>query len=83
MLDRLVLTEGLPVKLAIAEIARGLCIGHPAARNRSRPEADQAENLTEHIDQLFELTRIIVLVLAGVLPNLIDAKIPGRCSSGK
>ena len=34
MLDRLVLTEGLPVQLAIVEIARSLCIGHPAARNR-------------------------------------------------
>ena len=81
MLDRLVLTEGLPVQLAITEIARGLCIGHPAARSRSKPEADHAENLTEHIDQLFELTRIIVLVLAGTLPNLIDAKTPGEIVS--
>lgn len=81
MLDRLVLTEGLPVQLAITEIARGLCIGHPAARSRSKPEADHAGGLTEHIDQLFELTRIIVLVLAGTLPNLVDAKTPGEIVS--
>ena len=35
------------------------------------------ENLSEDIDQLFELTRIIVLVLAGLLPNLTDAKAKG------
>lgn len=34
--------------------------------------------MTEDIDQLFELTRIIVLVLAGVLPNLVDQKTPVR-----
>lgn len=69
LLDRLVLTEGLAVQLAIVEIARNLCIAHPAARSNSG-----GENLTEDIDQLFELTRMIVLVLAGLLPNLVDTK---------
>ncbi|KAI5804071.1 armadillo-type protein [Peziza echinospora] len=78
LLDRLVLTEGLAVQLAIVDIARSLCVGHPTARNRSKALSNQGENLTEDIDQLFELTRIIVLVLAGVLPNLVDAKTPVR-----
>jgi hypothetical protein len=35
------------------------------------------ENLSEDIDQLFELTRIIVLVIAGLLPNLTEANAKG------
>lgn len=81
LLDRLVLTEGIAVQLAIVDIARGLCVGHPTARNRSKTVAAQGENLTEDVDQLFELTRIIVLVLAGILPNLIDTKTPGTYST--
>jgi len=34
----------------------------------------QEEQLSEDIDQLFELTRIIVLVLAGLVPNLTENK---------
>ncbi|KAI6330573.1 hypothetical protein MCOR29_001804 [Pyricularia oryzae] len=68
LLDRLVLTEGLDVQAVIVQIARALCVAHPAARKR----ADQADSgeLSEDIEQLFELTRIIVLVLSGLLPNL-------------
>ncbi|KAI5803154.1 armadillo-type protein [Geopyxis carbonaria] len=71
LLDRLVLTEGMAVKLAIVDIARALCVEHPAARGKTGKEGDR---LTEDIDQLFELTRLIVLVLAGMLPNLVDSK---------
>ncbi|RPB18540.1 hypothetical protein L211DRAFT_854052 [Terfezia boudieri ATCC MYA-4762] len=78
LLDRLVLTEGIPVQSAIVGIARGLCVGHPTAKNRSKVVAAQEENLTEDVDQLFELTRIIVLVLAGILPNFVDPKTPAR-----
>ncbi|KAF8477112.1 armadillo-type protein [Kalaharituber pfeilii] len=79
LLDRLVLTEGASVQLAIVDIARSLCVGHPAARNRAKPgQGNQNESLTEDVDQLFELTRIIVLVLAGILPNLVDTKTPVR-----
>lgn len=78
LLDRLVLTEGVAVQSAIVGIARGLCMGHPMARNRSKAVAAQGESLTEDVDQLFELTRIIVLVLAGILPNLVDTKTPGE-----
>lgn len=79
LLDRLVLTEGLAVQSAIVDIARSLCVAHPTARSSS---GSQAENLTEDIDQLFELTRLIVLVLAGLLPNLVDSKTLGMfCSN--
>ncbi|KAI1372972.1 ARM repeat-containing protein [Hypoxylon crocopeplum] len=70
LLDRLVLTEGLDVQGVIVEIARALCVAHPSARKREQPEDG---DLTEDIEQLFELTRIIVLVLSGLLPNLTEA----------
>jgi hypothetical protein len=73
LLDRLVLTEGLAVQSAIVDIARSLCVAHPTARSNSG-SGSQGEKLTEDIDQLFELTRLIVLVLAGLLPNLVDSK---------
>ncbi|KAK8849177.1 Pof6 interactor protein 1 [Apiospora arundinis] len=71
LLDRLVLTEGLDVQAVIVEIARALCVAHPSARKKEQPDA--GGDLTEDIEQLFELTRIIVLVLSGMLPNLVDA----------
>ncbi|RDL35275.1 ARM repeat-containing protein [Venustampulla echinocandica] len=75
LLDRLVLTEGLDVQRVIVQIARGLCISHPSATKASDTEDG---DLSEDIEQLFELTRIIVLVLAGLLPNLIEARQPAR-----
>ncbi|CAK7265817.1 hypothetical protein SEPCBS119000_001712 [Sporothrix epigloea] len=69
LLDRLVLTEGLDVQSVIVEIARALCLAHPAARTREQPETGE---LSEDIEQLFELTRIIVLVLSGLLPTLAE-----------
>lgn len=68
LFDRLALTEGLEVQVVIVDIARNLCVTHPSARG----EEDNDEHLSEDIEQLFELTRIMVLVLAGVLPNLSD-----------
>ena len=72
LLDRLVLTEGLDVQGVIVQIARGLCISHPSATTKKAEPEDG--DLSEDIEQLFELTRIIVLVLAGLLPNLAEAK---------
>jgi HEAT repeat-containing protein 5 len=71
MLDRLVLTEALNVQSVIVEIARNLCLGHPSARKSANAPVEE-EKLSEDIDQLFELTRIIVLVLAGLVPNLTE-----------
>ncbi|KAK8076747.1 hypothetical protein PG994_004019 [Apiospora phragmitis] len=70
LLDRRVLTEGLDVQAVIVEIARALCVAHPSARKKEQP--DNGGDLTEDIEQLFELTRIIVLVLSGMLPNLVE-----------
>lgn len=39
--------------------------------------AVEEEKLSEDIDQMFELTRIIVLVLAGLVPNLTEDKSRG------
>ncbi|OTA94498.1 hypothetical protein M434DRAFT_394646 [Hypoxylon sp. CO27-5] len=75
LLDRLVLTEGLDVQGVIVEIARALCVAHPSARKEE--QADDGD-LSEDIEQLFELTRIIVLVLSGLLPNLTEANQPVR-----
>ena len=36
------------------------------------------EKLSEDIDQLFELTKIIVLVLAGLIPNLTENKLQSK-----
>ncbi|KAJ4307962.1 hypothetical protein N0V84_012381 [Fusarium piperis] len=74
LLDRLVLTEGLDVQGVIVEIASVLCIAHPSARRHATEEGD----LSDDIDQLFELTRIIVLVLTGLLPNLSEGNQPAR-----
>lgn len=75
LLDRLVLTEGLDVQGVIVEIARALCVAHPSARKQEQAESG---DLSEDIEQLFELTRIIVLVLSGLLPNLTEANQPVR-----
>ena len=68
LFDRLALTEGLDVQLVIVDIVRNLSLTHPSARG----EDSNGEHLSDDIEQLFELTRIIVLVLAGVLPNLAE-----------
>ncbi|RKF71993.1 Pof6 interactor protein 1 [Golovinomyces cichoracearum] len=75
LLDRFVLTEGLDVQRVIVQIGRGLCISHPFAK---KAEEAEEEDLSEDIEQLFELTRIIVLVLAGLLPNLTETKKPAK-----
>ena len=68
LLDRLALTEGIDVQLVIVDIARNLCMTHPSSVDADEDE----ENLSDDIEQLFELTRIIVLVLTSVLPNLAE-----------
>jgi hypothetical protein len=65
---RLALTESLSVQLVIVDIARNLCLTHPAAKG----EDEQGDHISDDTEQLFELTRIIVLVLAGILPNLAE-----------
>jgi len=77
LLDRMVLTEGIDVQTVIVEIARNLCLVHPSSR-AGQDTSQDAENLSDDIDQLFELTRIIVLVLAGLIPGLAESNRPTR-----
>ncbi|KAI5305951.1 hypothetical protein KEM56_002753, partial [Ascosphaera pollenicola] len=67
-LDRLVMTEGHSIQWVIVEITRNLSLQHPSASRGDVPN----EHLTDDIEQLFELTRTIILVLAGILPNLSE-----------
>lgn len=68
-LDRLVFTEGIPIQNVIVEIARNLSLDHPSAKGGQGRD----DHLTDDIEQLFELTRSIILVLAGLMPNLREA----------
>lgn len=70
LFDRLALTESLDVQHIIVDIARNLCLTHPSAKGDE--EEEDSEHLSDDIEQLFELTRIIVLILATVLPNLAE-----------
>ena len=64
---RLALTEDLQIQSVIVDIVRNLCIHHPSAVSQGK---DHDENLSDDVEQLFELARIIVLVLARIIPNL-------------
>ena len=77
LLDRMVLTEGVDIQTVIVNVARNLCLVHPSARAGQERGQDE-EHLSDDIDQLFELTRIIVLVLAGHIPGLAESNRPTR-----
>jgi HEAT repeat-containing protein 5 len=68
-LDRLALTEGVAVQNALVEITRGLALDHQTAKAGMTSD----DKLSDDIDQLFELTRVMILVLAGMIPTLGDA----------
>ncbi|KAI4250726.1 MAG: hypothetical protein LQ352_005276, partial [Teloschistes flavicans] len=68
--DRLALTEGLAAQSVLVDIAKALCITHPSAVE----EENSSNDLSDDIEQLFELARIIVLVLTNTLPNITDPK---------
>lgn len=74
LFDRLALTEGLSVQTIVVDIARNLCLMHPTASD----EQEAGDHLSEDIEQLFQLTRIIVLVLASLLPNLAERSSASR-----
>ncbi|KAL3471801.1 armadillo-type protein [Aspergillus californicus] len=77
-LDRLALTEGTAVQNVIVEIARNLALDHPSAKGGE----DRIDHLSDDIEQLFELTRSIILVLAGLLPNLRESNTLARFNVG-
>lgn len=66
VLDRLALTEGLGIQNALVEITRGLALDHQAANDGMKRD----EKLSDDIEQLFELTRVMILILAGMIPTL-------------
>lgn len=66
MLDRLALTEGLGIQSVLVEIVRGLALAHQTAKAGTGRE----EKLSDDIEQLFELTRVMILTLVGVIPTL-------------
>jgi hypothetical protein len=70
--DRLAMMGGLDTQTVLVEIARNLSLDHLAAKD----EADRNDKLSDDIDQLFELTRIIILVLAGLVPTLKEPLAP-------
>ena len=74
LFDRMILTEPSNVQTVIVEIARNLCVGHPSSRQGMSAD----DHLSDDIDQLFELTRIIVLVLASIVPGLAESPRPVR-----
>ncbi|KAL1584636.1 hypothetical protein WHR41_06926 [Cladosporium halotolerans] len=82
LFDRMVLTESLGVQAIIVEIARNLCIAHPSSRH-GVDASDTNEHLSDDIEQLFELTRIIVLVLAGLIPGLSDTPVSAKLETSE
>lgn len=70
-LDRLALTGTTEIQGVLVQIARNLSLDHVIAKTDGRDD-----KLSEDIDQLFELTRIVILVLAGLIPTLKEQ--PGQ-----
>ncbi|KAI9719876.1 MAG: hypothetical protein M1828_006098 [Chrysothrix sp. TS-e1954] len=77
LFDRMILMEGLEVQTTIVEIARDLCMAHPSARKVDQPTTEDGD-LSTDIEQMFELTRIIVLAISRHIPNLSDRSHPSR-----
>ncbi|RMD41467.1 hypothetical protein DV735_g3637, partial [Chaetothyriales sp. CBS 134920] len=67
-LDRLALTSTSQTQSVLVEIARNLSIDHPSTKG----DDERDGKLSDDIEQLFELTRIITLVLTGMIPTLED-----------
>ncbi|KAK4914852.1 hypothetical protein LTR49_016964 [Elasticomyces elasticus] len=82
LLSRMVLTETLGVQSIVVEIARNLCLVHPSSRQGVQTPIN-GEALSDDIEQLFELTRIIVLVLGGLIPGLSETPVSVHLESSE
>ena len=82
LFDRMVLTGSLGEQSLIVEIARNLCIVHPSSRQGLQTPIND-DGLSDDIEQLFELTRIIVLVLAGLIPGLAENPVSVRLETSE
>lgn len=79
LLDRMILTEGVDIQTMIVGLARDLSVAHPSCRRNDYVDGEnEVSGLSDDIDQLFELTRIIVLVLAGLIPGVAESNRPIR-----
>jgi HEAT repeat-containing protein 5 len=67
-LDRLALTSTTQTQSVLVDIARNLSLHHPSAKDVK----DRDEKLSDDIEQLFELTRIMILVMTGMIATLED-----------
>ncbi|EME47591.1 hypothetical protein DOTSEDRAFT_41967 [Dothistroma septosporum NZE10] len=84
LLDRMVLTESLSMQSLIVEIARNLCLVHPSSSRQGLQTPINGEaQLSDDIEQLFELTRIIVLVIGGLVPGLADTPVSAQLESSE
>lgn len=68
-LNRFALTGGMGTQTVIVEICRNLSLDHMSAKSGQ----DRNDRLSDDIEQLFELARVIVLVLGGLVSTLGDA----------
>ena len=75
---RLALTEALEVQSVVVDIVRNLCLSHPFTITQDN---DNDENLTDDVEQLFELARIVVLILTRTIPNLLAEAVPSQSIS--
>ncbi|KAK4632053.1 Pof6 interactor protein 1 [Fulvia fulva] len=83
LLDRMVLTESLSMQSIIVEIARNLCLVHPSSRQGLQTPINGEAQLSDDIEQLFELTRIIVLVIGGLVPGLAETPVSAQLESSE
>ncbi|ODQ67020.1 hypothetical protein NADFUDRAFT_49472 [Nadsonia fulvescens var. elongata DSM 6958] len=74
LLDRLALTSKVSEQQLIVEIAHDMCMNYYEAVGSSSLMSET--QLSESVDQLFELTRVIILTLSRHLPFLADSDHP-------
>lgn len=70
LFDRLILTETPAIQFEVAQIAASLCLSHPASLRTKAGRTVPDDELSSDVEQLFELTRIVLLAMAGLLPGL-------------
>lgn len=77
VLGRIVLTGTPAEQQAVIDIAYRLCMNHPGNIVNNKATDEDDDGLSENVDQLFELVRIVMLVLTSIFPFLADAARPG------
>lgn len=75
ILDRLVLTGNVTEQQLVIDIAYRLCINHPDNQNHQNTQHLGHNNLSERVDQLFELVRVVMILITNHLPFLTDLPI--------